>query len=126
MRTGIPVQECFAPEHGCELLVCSLEKLLHRCRVADERRAERSDRARNVTKRDRSVVWDPLDKVVGIAVLNVRHGLLDFPRAQVATAEVRRAGQIAPKPRVNGRHRVVGREELKKSALNVTKQQPED
>merc|ERR1719244_2204860 len=61
--TGVPMQESLAPEHSCELLGDSLEKLLDGGRVADESGGHLEAAGRDVTNGGLDVVGDPLNEV---------------------------------------------------------------
>jgi len=72
----VPVQESLATEHGRELLRDALEQLLYGRAVADEGRRHFQTTWRDVADGRLDVVWNPLDEVARVLVLNVQHLLV--------------------------------------------------
>ena len=70
---GVPVKETFAAEHGRELFGHSLEELLDGGAVANEGGGHLESSRWDVADRRLAVVWNPLDEVAAVLVLNVQH-----------------------------------------------------
>jgi len=85
--TGVPVEEGLATEHGGELFGDALEHFLDACVVADEGDSHLEALWWNVANGSLDVVWDPLDEVGRVLVLNVEHLLVDFFGGHAAAEE---------------------------------------
>ena len=109
--TSVPVQESLAPEHGSELVTDTLEELLDGGGVTNEGgghlKAAWWDRAEGGL----DVVWNPLNEVRGVLVLDVAHLILDLLHGDLTT-ENGRAGQVATVAEVGGGHHVLWVEHL--------------
>ena len=108
---GVPMQERLALEHGGELVADTLEELLNRSRVSEERDGHLEATRRDVTLRGEDVVRDPLDEVRRVLVLDVLHLLLDLLHRDLSTEDGSN-GEVATMPRVRGSHHVLGIEHL--------------
>ncbi len=84
-RTGVPVQESLAAEHGRELLADALEHLLDGGGVAHESGRHLEALGRDVTDGRLDVVGDPLYKVRRVLVLHVQHLLVHLRITQAPT-----------------------------------------
>ncbi len=105
------MQEGLATEHGSELVGDALEQLLDGGGVADERGGHLQAARRNVADGGLDVVWDPLDEVGRVLVLDVHHLLVDLLHGHAA-AEDGSDSQVASVARVAGGHHVLGVEHL--------------
>merc|ERR1712157_99416 len=105
--TCVPVQEGFAAEHGSKILCNSLEHLLNGCRIPCEGDSHLETLGRDVANRGFDVVWNPLDKVGGVLVLNIEHLLVGFLGGH-PTSEKRRCSKVASMSRVCCTHHVLG------------------
>ena len=105
------MQESLTFEHGSELVADTLEELLDRGRVSEERDGHLEVTRRDVTLRGKDVVRDPLDEVRRVLVLDVLHLLLDLLHGDLAT-EDSRDGEVATVPGVGGSHHVLRIEHL--------------
>lgn len=83
----VPMQESLALEHGRELVADTLEQLLDRCRVAEERDRHLVATGRNVALCRQHVVRDPLHEVRRVLVLHVLHLLLNLLHRDLATED---------------------------------------
>merc|ERR1719482_2361431 len=82
--TCVPVEESLSPEHSGELLAYSLEQLLDGGRVTDEGSGHLKTPWWDVAHRGLDVIWDPLDKVAGVLVLDSQHLLVNFLHGHTA------------------------------------------
>ena len=99
MKEGLP------PEHSRELLSDSFEELLDGCGVADEGGGHLETSWRDVTHCSFHIVWDPLNKVGAVLVLDVEKLLVDFLHGH-SPAEDTSHGEVPPMTRITGRHHV--------------------
>merc|ERR1712224_137978 len=76
--TSVPVEECFATEHGCEELSHTLEHFLDRCGVAQESHGHFQTLWWNIADSSLYVVWDPLNEVGAVLILDVEHLFIHF------------------------------------------------
>merc|ERR1712025_1556384 len=60
---SVPVQECFPPEHSCELFADSLEYFLYSCGVSYEGSSHGKSSGRDITYSNLNIIRNPLDKV---------------------------------------------------------------
>ena len=74
--TCVPVKESLAPEHSCELLADTLEHLLDGSGVAHKGGSHLEALGGDVTDGRLDVVGDPLHKVGGVLVLDIKHLLI--------------------------------------------------
>ena len=72
------MEESLSSEHSSELLGDSLEELLDGGGVTDEGGGHLESSWGDVTDGGLDVVWNPLDKVGRVLVLDVEHLLVDF------------------------------------------------
>ena len=72
------MKEGLATEHSTELIRYTLEQLLNAGVVADERRAHLQTARGYVTDGRLHVVWDPLNEVRAVLVLNIQHLIVDL------------------------------------------------
>jgi len=76
--SGVPMEESLSSEHGCELLTNSLEHLLDGGGVSEEGYGHLESLWWDIANSTLDVVWDPLNEVGGVLVLNIEHLLIDF------------------------------------------------
>ena len=79
------MEESLATEHGSELLGDALEELLDGGRVSDESGGHFQALWWDVANGSFDVVWNPLDKVGRVLVLNVHHLLVDLLHRHAST-----------------------------------------
>lgn len=108
---SVPVQESLAPEHGSELVTDTLEELLDGGGVTDEGRGHLKAAWWDRAEGGLDVVWNPLNKVRGVLVLDVAHLILNLLHGDLTT-EDGRAGQVAAVAEVGGGHHVLWVEHL--------------
>ena len=72
------MEESFSSEHSGELFSYSLEHFLDSSRVTNECYGHLETLWWDITDGGFDVIWDPLNKVRGIFVLNVKHLFIDF------------------------------------------------
>ena len=94
------MQERLAAEHAGELLGNALEHLLNRRGVPDEAHRHLQPLRRDVADAALHVVRNPLDKVRGVLVLNVKHLLINLLRRHAAAEETSRR-EVAPVARIS-------------------------
>lgn len=109
--TGVPVEEGLAAEHGGELLSDALEHFLDACVVADECDCHLEALWWDVANGRLDVVWNPLDEVGRVLVLDVEHLLVDLLGGHAAAEESGR-GEVAAVAWVRSAHHVLGVEHL--------------
>merc|ERR1719428_1570856 len=69
----IPMQECLAAEHGCEVFCHALKHFLDCCGVAQESHCHLQTLRWDIADSSFDVVWNPLHKVGRVLVLHVQH-----------------------------------------------------
>ena len=74
--TSVPVKEGLSPEHGSELLADALEHLLDGSGVAHKGCGHLEAPGWDVADRGLHIVGDPLHKVRGVLVLDIKHLLV--------------------------------------------------
>ena len=104
-HTCVPVKEGLPPEHGRKLLSNPLEQLLDGRGVANEGGGHLKTSWRDVTHRSFHIVWDPLNKVGAVLVLDVEKLFIDFLHGH-SPSEDTSHGEVPPMTRVTGRHHV--------------------
>jgi len=109
--TSVPVEEGLATEHGGELLSDALEHFLDAGVVADEGDSHLEALWWDVANGCLDVVWNPLDEVGRVLVLDVEHLLVDFLGGHAAAEESGR-GEVAAVAWVRSAHHVLGVEHL--------------
>jgi len=109
--TGVPVEEGLASEHRCELLSNALEHALDGSGVSEEGDGHLQSLWRDVAHGGLDVIWDPLDKVRAVLVLDVQHLLIDFLGGHAASEHGGR-GQVSAVAWVRSAHHVLCVEHL--------------
>jgi len=109
--TGVPMEEGLSSEHSSELLGDSLEHLLDGGRVTDEGHGHLETLWWDITDGGFDVVWNPLDEVRGVLVLDVEHLLINLFGGH-STSEHGGGGEISSVSWVGGAHHVLGVEHL--------------
>merc|ERR1711884_823601 len=84
---GVPMQEGLASEHGCEELGDALEHFLDSGRIASESDCHLQSLRRDIADACLDVVWNPLDEVAGILVLDIQHLLIHLLGRHAATEQ---------------------------------------
>merc|ERR550537_472220 len=103
----IPMQECLAAEHGCEILSDTLEHLLDCCGIPQECHCHLQTLGRNIADSGLDVVGNPLHKVGRVLVLHIQHLLVDLLGRHTSTEEGG-SSQVATMARISGAHHVLG------------------
>ena len=101
------MQESLAAEHGRKLLADALEELLDGRAVANECGGHFEPAGRDVAHGRLDVVWDPLDKVGAVLVLDVEHLLVDLLHGHTP-AEHGSDGEVSTVTWIAGSHHVLG------------------
>jgi len=109
--TGVPVEEGFASEHRCELLSNTLEHSLDGGGVSEEGDGHLQSLWWDVAHGGFDVIWDPLDEVRAVLVLDVQHLLIDFLGGHSAS-EHGGCGQVSAVTWVRSAHHVLSVEHL--------------
>merc|ERR550537_1965953 len=107
----IPMQECLATEHGCEILSDTLEHLLDCCGIPQEGHCHLQTLRRNIADSGLDIVGDPLHKVGRVLVLHVQHLLVDLLGRHTST-EQGGSSQVATMARVSSAHHIFSIEHL--------------
>merc|ERR1740117_148384 len=107
----VPMQECFAAEHGSEVLGNAFEHFLNRGGVSCEGDSHLQALGWNVAHAALDVVRDPLDEVGRVFVLHIEHLLVNLLRRHAATEECC-CGQVAAMARIGSAHHVLCIEHL--------------
>ena len=105
--TSVPVEESLAPEHGSELLANALEDLLDGGGVSNEGRGHLQATRGDVTDSRLHVVGNPLNKVGGVLVLDIKHLLINLLHAHAATEDSSHS-EVAAMSGITGSHHVLG------------------
>jgi len=108
---SVPVKEGLSSEHRSELFGDTLEQFLDRGRVTDEGTRHLKSTWWDVTHGGLDVVWDPLDEVRRVLVLDVEHLLVDFLHGHTSS-EDGSDGEVSSVTWVAGGHHVLGIEHL--------------
>jgi len=109
--TGVPVEEGLSAEHGGELLANSLEHLLDGSGVSEEGDGHLETLWWDITDGGFDVVWNPLNEVGGVLVLDVQHLLIDFLSGH-SSSEHSAGSQVSSVSWVRSAHHVLGIEHL--------------
>jgi len=109
--TGVPVEEGLSSEHGGELLTDSLEHLLDGSGVSEESDSHLKSLWWDIADGGLDVVWNPLNEVGGVLVLDIEHLLIDFLGGHAAS-EDGGGGEVTSVSWVGGAHHVLGIEHL--------------
>jgi len=105
------MEEGLSSEHGGELLSYSLEHFLDGGRVTEEGDGHLETLWWDIADGGFDVVWDPLDEVRGVLVLDVKHLLIDLLGGHSSSEECG-GGEISSVSWVGGAHHVLGIEHL--------------
>ena len=105
--TSVPVQESLSAEHGSEVLCHPLEHLLNRSGVARKCNCHLETLWWDVAHGCLDVVWDPLNKVGRVLVLNVQHLFVNLLGGHAAS-EQGGCRQVAAVTRISSAHHVLG------------------
>ena len=108
---GVPVKEGLSSEHGGELLGHTLEKLLDGSGVSNECTGHLESSWWDVANGGLDVVWDPLDKVRRVLVLDVEHLLVNFLHGHTSSEDGGNS-QVSTVTWIAGGHHVLGVEHL--------------
>merc|ERR1711939_600689 len=103
----IPMQECLAAEHGCEILSDTLEHLLDCCGIPQEGHCHLQTLRRNIADSGLDIVGNPLHEVGRVLVLHVQHLLVDLLGRHTST-EQGGSSQVATMARVSSAHHILG------------------
>ena len=79
------MQESLSSEHGCKLLRDTFEQLLNSCAVSNEGARHLQTSWRDVTDCCLHIVWNPLNKVAAVLVLDVQHLFIYFLHGHATT-----------------------------------------
>merc|ERR1719199_1841038 len=109
--TGVPMEEGLSSEHAGELFSNSLEHLLDGGGVTEEGNGHLESLWWDIANGGFDVVWDPLNEVRGVLVLDVEHLLIDFLGGH-STSEHGGGGKISSVSWVRSAHHVLGIEHL--------------
>jgi len=109
--TGVPMEESLAAEHGSELLTNTLEHFLDGSGVSEESDGHLESLWWDIADGGLDVVWNPLNEVGGVLVLNVEHLLIDLLGGHAAS-EDGGGGEIATVTGIGSAHHVLGIEHL--------------
>jgi len=109
--TGVPMEESLSSEHGGELLTNSLEHLLDGSGVTEEGNRHLESLWWDIADGGFDVVWDPLNEVRGVLVLDVKHLLVNLLGGH-STSEKSGGGEISTVSWVGSAHHVLGIEHL--------------
>mmetsp|Transcript_27656 Transcript_27656/g.44136 ORF Transcript_27656/g.44136 Transcript_27656/m.44136 type:complete len:399 (-) Transcript_27656:87-1283(-) len=101
------MQKGLATEHGSELLRNALEHLLDGGVVSNEGGRHLQALWWDIADGGLDIVWNPLNEVAAVLVLDVQHLLVDLLRGHTAT-EHGRCGQVASVTWVRGSHHILG------------------
>lgn len=108
---GVPVKEGLAAEHTRELLRHTFEHFLDSGGVTNEGGGHLQSLGGDVAHGGLDVIGDPLHKVRGVLVLDVKHLLIDLLGGHASTEEAR-GGQVTAVTGIGGAHHVLGIELL--------------
>jgi len=109
--SSVPMEEGLSSEHSSELLTNSLEHLLDGGGVTKEGNGHLETLWWDIANSRLDVVWNPLNEVRGVLVLDVEHLLVNLLGGHAATEEGG-GGEVAAVTGVGGAHHVLGIEHL--------------
>jgi len=109
--TGVPVEEGLSSEHGGELLTNSLEHLLDGGGVTEEGNSHLESLWWDIADGGLDVVWNPLNEVGRVLVLDIEHLLIDFLGGH-SSSEDGGGSEVSSVSWVRGAHHVLGIEHL--------------
>merc|ERR1711971_390583 len=105
------MQESLSSEHSSELFGDTFEHLLDGGGVSDESDGHLQSLWWDITDGGFDVVWDPLDEVGRVLVLNVEHLLINFLGGH-SSSEHSTGSEVSSVSWVGGAHHVLGIEHL--------------
>merc|ERR1711865_1217363 len=76
--SSVPMEESLSSEHSSELFTNSLEHLLDGSGVSEESNSHLKTLWWDIANSGFNVVWDPLNEIRGVLVLDVKHLLINF------------------------------------------------
>ena len=109
--SGVPMEESLSSEHGSELLTNSLEHLLDGGGVTEEGNGHLESLWWDIANSRLDVVWNPLNEVRGVLVLDVEHLLVNLLGGH-SSSEHGGSGEVSSVSWVGGAHHVLGIEHL--------------
>merc|ERR1719199_1326789 len=109
--TGVPMEEGLSSEHAGELFTNSLKHLLDGGGVTEEGNGHLESLWWDIANGGFDVVWDPLNEVRGVLVLDVEELLIDFLGGH-SSSEHGGGGEISTVSWVGSAHHVLGIEHL--------------
>jgi len=105
------MEESLSSEHSSELFTDSLEHLLDGGGVTEEGNGHLETLWWDIANSGFNVVWNPLNEVRGVLVLDVEHLLVDLLGGH-ASSEEGGGGEVATVSGIGGAHHVLGVEHL--------------
>jgi hypothetical protein len=109
--SSVPMEESLSSEHGSELLTNSLEHLLDGGGVTEEGNGHLESLWWDIANSRLDVVWDPLDEVRRVLVLDVEHLLVNLLGGH-SSSEHGGGGKVSTVSWVGSAHHVLGIEHL--------------
>jgi len=109
--SGVPMEEGLSSEHAGELLTNSLEHFLDGGGVTEEGNSHLESLWWDIANSRLDVVWDPLDEVRRVLVLDVKHLLVNLLGGH-SSSEEGGSGKISSVSWVRSAHHVLGIEHL--------------
>merc|ERR1719424_2314277 len=109
--SSVPMEESLSSEHGSELLTNSLEHLLDGGGVTEEGNGHLESLWWDIANSRLDVVWDPLDEVRRVLVLDVKHLLVNLLGGH-SSSEHGGGGKVSTVSWVGSAHHVLGIEHL--------------
>jgi len=109
--SSVPMEESLSSEHSSELLTNSLEHLLDGGGVTEEGNGHLESLWWDIANSGLDVVWDPLDEVRGVLVLDVEHLLVNLLGGH-SSSEHGGGGKVSTVSWVGSAHHVLGIEHL--------------
>ena len=109
--SSVPMEESLSSEHGGELLTNSLEHLLDGGGVTEEGNGHLESLWWDIANSRLDVVWDPLDEVRRVLVLDIEHLLVNLLGGH-SSSEHSAGGEISTVSWVRSAHHVLGVEHL--------------
>merc|ERR1711865_152194 len=109
--SSVPMEESLSSEHSSELFTNSLEHLLDGSGVTEEGNGHLKTLWWDIANSGFDVVWDPLNEIRGVLVLDVKHLLVNFLSGH-SSSEHGGGGKISSVSWVGGAHHVLGIEHL--------------
>merc|ERR1711865_1238279 len=109
--SSVPMEESLSSEHSSELFSNSLEHLLDGSGVSEESNGHLKTLWWDIANSGFDVVWDPLNEIRGVLVLDVKHLLVNFFGGH-SSSEHGGGGKISSVSWVRSAHHVLGIEHL--------------